>query len=95
VNICTRSLARVPSHARKSLRAPFILLEHFRRNRQDFRKGFAFYGLSRVWRRERATPRLLPIVSMDPPVMDGYGSRYSSPSLDMHRPMVTTPLDLV
>jgi hypothetical protein len=62
MQICTRHLARVPAHAIGQRKAPFILLEHFRLNRQDFRRGFAFYGLSRVWRRERTTPRLLPLV---------------------------------
>jgi hypothetical protein len=39
--------------------------------------------------------RRRPQVRELPPAMHGYGSRYSSPSLDLHRPMVTTPLDLV
>jgi hypothetical protein len=29
------------------------------------------------------------------PVLDGYGSRYSNPRLDMGRPMVTCTLDLI
>jgi hypothetical protein len=87
MQICARSLARVPKHARKGPKAPLILLEHFRRNRQDFRRGIAY-----SWWRGRSSTNL-PIVAA--PVMQGYGSRYSSPSLDLHRPMVTTPLDLV
>jgi hypothetical protein len=88
MQICARSLARVPKHARKGPKAPFILLEHFRLNRQDFRRGFAW-----AFRRNKPRIVILPIVAA--PVMDGYGSRYASPSLDLYRPMVTTPLDLV
>jgi hypothetical protein len=71
-----------------SPKAPFILLEHFRLNRQDFRRGFAY--TFRPGKRRR--PTVLPIVSVDPPVMDGYGSNYRPYD---YRPMVTTPLDLV
>lgn len=90
MTICTRSLARVPQHARKSPKAPFILLEFFRRNRQDFRRGFA-------WTFRRNRPRIveLPIVAPEPKpvVMAGYGSRY--PKIGFDRPMVSCPLDLV
>jgi hypothetical protein len=95
MQICTRALARTPKHARKSSKAPFILLEFFRRSRQDFRRGFAFDGLSRVWRRELPNGRLLPIVAPEPPVMDGYGSSYPDPKWDMGRPMSSYPHDLV
>jgi hypothetical protein len=90
MQICARSLARVPKHARKGPKAPLILLEHFRLNRQDFRRGWNY-----VFTRGRRRPQVreLPIVAV--PAMHGYGSRYSSPSLDLHRPMVTTPLDRV
>ncbi len=56
MDICTRSLATVPTHAHNSPKAPFIVLEHFRRNRQDFRRGFAF-----VYRPNRVS-RILPLV---------------------------------
>lgn len=56
MTICTRSLARVPKHARTSPKGAFILLEHFRRNRQDFRRGFAH-----TYRRNRVS-RVLPLV---------------------------------
>lgn len=59
MQICTRSLARVPKHARMSPKAPFILLEHFRLQRQDFRRGFAY--TFRPGKRRR--PTVLPIVS--------------------------------
>ncbi|MFG3582531.1 hypothetical protein [Streptomyces sp. NPDC047990] len=57
MEICTRSLARVPSHAIGAKRAPFILLEHFRLNRQEFTRGFAF-----TFRRNRPRVVLLPLV---------------------------------
>jgi hypothetical protein len=83
MQICTRSLARVPAHAIGQRKAPFILLEHFRLNRQDFRRGFA-------WNFRRNKPRVLvlPIVPMDPPV---YMSTYQH---YIHNP-ATCPLDLV
>lgn len=60
MRICTRSLARVPKHARP--KAPFILLEHFRRNRADFRSGWNY-----VFTRGRRRPQVreLPIVPRD------------------------------
>ncbi|WP_435270958.1 hypothetical protein [Streptomyces sp. 1222.5] len=89
MTICTRSLARVPKHARP--KGLYVLLEHFRRNRQDFRRGFAW-----TFRRgRRPVTRELPIVPMDPPVMDGYGSRYSNPRWDMNRPVATCTLDKI
>jgi hypothetical protein len=42
-----------------SPKAPFILLEHFRLQRQDFRRGFAY--TFRPGKRRR--PTVLPIVS--------------------------------
>jgi hypothetical protein len=71
-------------------KALVVLLDHFRRNRQDFRKGWNY-----VFTRGRRRPQVreLPIVAA--PVMDGYGSRYASPRLDMSRPMSSTPLDLI
>ncbi|MFC9591554.1 hypothetical protein ACFTUC_17410 [Streptomyces sp. NPDC056944] len=57
--ICTRSLARVPKHARNRPKAPFILLEYFRLCRQDFRRGWVFSFTHRQ-RRRRLT--FLPIV---------------------------------
>jgi hypothetical protein len=90
MQICTRSLARTPKHARKSPKAPFILLEHFRRNREDFRRGFAW-----TFRRNKPRVVVLPIVPPDPEPMDGYGSRYPSAHWDMGRPMSSTPLDLI
>lgn len=54
--ICTRSLARVRPTSREKL---LVLLEHFRRNRQDFRKGFAFVFTPS---RNRPKTRILPIV---------------------------------
>ncbi|MET7984594.1 hypothetical protein [Streptomyces sp. NPDC005281] len=87
MQICTRSLARVPRPGNPKGAA--ILLEFFRRNRQDFRKGWNYVFTPG---RRRPQVRALPIVA---PVMDGYGSRYPSARLDMGRPMVTCPLDLV
>lgn len=58
MEICTRSLAHVPFHAIGRPRASAILREHFRLNKQDFQRGFAF-----TYRRNRPRVRLLPIVS--------------------------------
>ncbi|MEV0471024.1 hypothetical protein [Streptomyces prunicolor] len=55
--ICTRSLANVRPHMRG--KALLVLLEHFRRNRQDFRKGFAFVFTPG---RRRPKARVLPLV---------------------------------
>ncbi|MFE5542737.1 hypothetical protein ACFQ71_02845 [Streptomyces sp. NPDC056534] len=59
MQICARSLARVPRHARNSPKAPFILLEYFRLNRQDFRRGWVF---SFTYRQRRRRLKFLPIV---------------------------------
>ncbi|MFD4608246.1 hypothetical protein ACFWOT_09030 [Streptomyces sp. NPDC058440] len=84
--ICTHTLARV--HPFRRRQATAILLEWFRLNRQDFRRGTSIWGF-RPYRKFRP----LPIVAA--PVMDGYGSRYPSPRLDMGRPMGSYPHDLV
>ncbi|MFF9649718.1 hypothetical protein [Streptomyces sp. NPDC014622] len=57
MQICTRSVAYVPKHAIGQRKAPFILLEHFRLNRQNFRRGAAYT----FWRGRSHT--VLPIVS--------------------------------
>jgi hypothetical protein len=81
MTICTRSLANVRPHMRgKGL---VVLLEHFRLNRQDFRRGFAW-----TFRRNKPRVLVLPIVPMDPPV---YMSTYQH---YIHNP-ATCPLDLV
>ncbi|MEU6765934.1 hypothetical protein ABZ916_25890 [Streptomyces sp. NPDC046853] len=63
--ICTRSLARVPRPGNPKGMA--ILLERFRLNRQDFRKGWNY-----VFTRGRRRPQVreLPIVSAEPTERD-------------------------
>ncbi|MER6102433.1 hypothetical protein ABT115_08900 [Streptomyces sp. NPDC001832] len=57
MTICTRSLANVRPHMRG--KSTPVLLEHFRINRQDFRRGLAFRFTPG---RRRPRTRLLPIV---------------------------------
>ncbi|MGW5773146.1 hypothetical protein ACWEVY_28840 [Streptomyces longwoodensis] len=60
MRICTRSLARV--HPFRHRHAHAVLLDHFRRNRQDFHNGWN-YVFTRG--RRRALVRELPIVPLD------------------------------
>lgn len=85
MQICTRSLARV--NKLRSRHAMAVLLEHFRLNKQDFRRGWNY-----VFTRGRRRPQVreLPIVAAS--VMNGYGTRYPARE---YRPMVSTPLDRV
>jgi hypothetical protein len=69
-----------------------VLLEHFRRNRQDYRTGWNY---AFTFGRRRPLMRELPIVPVDPPVMDGYGSRYPSPRLAYDGPRTTITLDRI
>lgn len=70
MNICTRFLARVPQHAHKSPKAVFILIEHFRRNRQEFRRGARVGGTIG-----------LPIVPLDPPAyLSTYQNQIKNPA---------------
>lgn len=85
MTICTRSLANVRPHMRgKGL---LVLLEHFRRNRQDFRNGWAFVFTPG---RRRPQTRLLPIVPVDEPKAP-YMSTYQH---YIHNP-ATCELDLI
>lgn len=82
--ICTARLPR---------KRDAILREFMRLNRQDFMRGIA-YGF-RPTRGGAFKPRshyILPIVPLDVPKLDGYGSRYRPLE---SRPMSSTPLDLV
>jgi hypothetical protein len=63
MTICTRSLARVPAHATRAKRAPFILLEHFRLNRQAFNRGPAYDRYGRWFKSKSPSHYVLPIVS--------------------------------
>ncbi|MFF3416785.1 hypothetical protein ACFYW9_19110 [Streptomyces sp. NPDC002698] len=91
MQICTRSLANVRPHMRRKALA--VLLEHFRLNRQDFRKGWNFVFTAG---RRRPQVRTLPIVAKPEPVMSGYGSRYPDPKWGFGNSTVTSiPLDLV
>jgi hypothetical protein len=77
MTICTRSLANVRPHMRGKARA--VLLEHFRRNRQDYRKGWAFVFTPG---RRRPQTRLLPIVPVEPkaPYMSTYQHYIHNPA---------------
>jgi hypothetical protein len=63
MQICTRSLARVPAHAIGQRKAPFILLEHFRLNRQSFNRGPAYDRSGRWFKSKSPSHYVLPIVS--------------------------------